>query len=316
MKSLVLSFLGFTFSALFLQKISLLLIAVECLILIMAFGKKMSFKDITLAAFPSLGAAAVFLLFLYQQGAFADYIELNLHFNRAMVAYFDRGSFWYGNLLFSFYGLALLAAILFYRQENIYFRALAWIYGAEFMMRHFYFAPHPNYYTLLTMLAAMVFAPAVSRILPRHKLFGLFLIILLFARLGLLFNTVDTTSVKHNSYKHYLLADYVHKNSQPDDYLMNGYDKNFNIYRPDVSYYWFGLDMLLPIMELEYDIKAKPDVNAFIVKYRPKFIYVQNYPDLRAYRTYGESRFAQTFIPELVWELYEKTPFENLAVLK
>lgn len=107
-----------------------------------------------------------------------------------MVAYFDRGSFWYGNLLFSFYGLALLAAILFYRQENIYFRALAWIYGAEFMMRHFYFAPHPNYYTLLTMLAAMVFAPAVSRILPRHKLFGLFLIILLFARLGLLFNTV------------------------------------------------------------------------------------------------------------------------------
>lgn len=72
----------------------------------------MSFKDITLAAFPSLGAAAVFLLFLYQQGAFADYIELNLHFNRAMVAYFDRGSFWYGNLLFSFYGLALLAAIL------------------------------------------------------------------------------------------------------------------------------------------------------------------------------------------------------------
>lgn len=137
LKSLVLSFLGFTFSALFLQKISLLLIAVECLILIMAFGKKMSFKDITLAAFPSLGAAAVFLLFLYQQGAFADYIELNLHFNRAMVAYFDRGSFWYGNLLFSFYGLALLAAILFYRQENIYFRALAWIYGAEFMMRHF-----------------------------------------------------------------------------------------------------------------------------------------------------------------------------------
>ena len=184
------------------------------------------------------------------------------------------------------------------------------------MMRHFYFAPHPNYYTLLTMLAAMVFAPAVSRILPRHKLFGLFLIILLFARLGLLFNTVDTTSVKYNSYKHYLLADYVHKNSQPDDYLMNGYDKNFNIYRPDVSYYWFGLDMLLPIMELEYDIKAKPDVNAFIVKYRPKFIYVQNYPDLRAYRTYGESRFAQTFIPELVRELYEKTPFENLAVLK
>lgn len=46
LKSLVLSFLGFTFSALFLQKISLLLIAVECLILIMAFGKKCPLKTL------------------------------------------------------------------------------------------------------------------------------------------------------------------------------------------------------------------------------------------------------------------------------
>ena len=57
LKSLVLSFLGFTFSALFLQKISLLLIAVECLILIMAFGKKMSTHLLT-RSFQSVGTWA------------------------------------------------------------------------------------------------------------------------------------------------------------------------------------------------------------------------------------------------------------------
>ena len=97
---------------------------------------------------------------------------------------------------------------------------------------------------------------------------------------------------------------------------MNGYDKNFNIYRPDASYYWFGLDMLLPIMDLEYHLTNKPDVNALIMQYRPKFIYVKDYPDLRAYRTYGESKFTQVFIPELVQKFYAQTPFEYLAVRK
>ena len=46
------------------------------------------------------------------------------------------------------------------------------------------------------------------------------------------------------------------------------------------------------------------------------FIYVKDYPDLRAYRTYGESKFTQVFIPELVQKYYAQTPFEYLAVRK
>ena len=35
-----------------------------------------------------------------------------------------------------------------------------------------------------------------------------------------------------------------------------------------------------------------------------------------AYRTYGESKFTQVFIPELVQKFYAQTPFEYLAVRK
>ena len=316
LKLLIFSFLGFTFSALFLQKISLLLIVVEVILLVLLFGKKISFRHITVAAIPALLVAFGFLLLLYLGNTLLQYFELNLHFNQAMLSYFDRGAFWLGNIFFSFYGLILIFGLYIYRKQNLNFKIIFWLFAAEFLMRNFYFAPHPNYYTLLVMLSALVFAPCASLLFPKYKIISLFLIILTFLHLGLVFNTIDATSAKHNSYKHYLLADYVHKNSQPDDYLMNGYDKNFNIYRKDVSYYWFGLDMLLPIMELEYNISQKPDVNRLIIQYRPKFIYVQNYPDLRAYRSYGESRYSQVFIPELVWKLYQKTPFENLAVLK
>ena len=316
LKILIFSFFFFTFSALFLQKISLLLLVVEGILLFLLLSKRISIKHLTLAALPSIVVVSAFLFFLFLNNSLSQYFELNLHFNQAMLAYFDRGAFWLGNLFIGFYGLILIYGGYVFRRQNIYFKIIFILFLAEFLMRNFYFAPHPNYYTLLVMLSALVFAPFSDFVFPKHRIVCLFLIILLFLNLGLSFNTVDTTSAKYNSYKHFLLSDFVHKNSNANDLVMNGYDKNFNIYRKDVSYYWFGLDMLLPIMELEYKLPQKLDVNQLIVNYRPKFIFVQNYPDLRAYRTYGENRYSQVFIPEIVWTLYKKTPFDNLAVLK
>ena len=112
------------------------------------------------------------------------------------------------------------------------------------------------------------------------------------------------------------MSDYIHKNSDKNDYLMNGYDMNYNIYRKDVSYYWFGLDMLLPIIELEYGLSSPVDINALILKYKPKFIYTKDYVDLFAYRAYGETKFTQKFIPEIITNLYQSTPYDNLVTLK
>lgn len=315
-KLLVFSFLAFTLSFLFLQKIALSLIVVEGLLLLLIIAKKMQLAAVIRAAVPSLAVLGLFFVFLYANGILNDYLIFNLHFNQAMVAYFARGAFWYGNLFFTFYGAALLAGVCFYRRQNILYKLAFILYAAEFFMRAYYFAPHPNYYTLLTLLAALVCAPAAAWLFPRHKIWTIASIVLLFAHLGFLFNRIDASAARHNSFEHYKLAEYVHQNSAPDDILMNGYDKNFNIYRPDASYYWFGLDMLLPIMDLEYHLTNKPDVNALIMQYRPKFIYVKDYPDLRAYRTYGESKFTQVFIPELVQKFYAQTPFEYLAVRK
>lgn len=310
------SFLSFTFSVLFLQKISLLLTVVELILLFLLYKKKIHFKDATIAALPAVSIVFLFMAFLYSKDTILEYIELNIHFNQAMISYFERGAFWYRNLFFSIYGVALVAAIYLFNKRNLYFKILAVLYIAEFIMRGFYFAPHPNYYTLLTMLSSLILAALVQELLPKHKLVCIVTVIGMFLYLGTNFNTLDHTSSKHNSLTHYALSSYVHKNSTPTDFLMNGYDKNFNIYRYDVSYYWFGLDMLLPVMEQEYQLKNKLDINALIVQFRPKFIYVEDYVDLRALRTYGERKYSQKFIPEIVQTLYATTPFEKLAVLK
>lgn len=315
-RMLICSFLCFCFSALFLQKISLLLIAVEAIILGLLFLKKMRFRDVSLAAIPACAVMFSFVLFLYFQGALPQYIELNYYFNKALVYYFERGAFWQQDAFFIIYGPALLAVMYFFKKKNIYYKISALIFIAEFLMRGFYFAPHPNYYTLLVILSAMVLSVLIEKLLVKHKALAILLTIVLFLHLGGLFNRLDTSIQTHNSFKHYKLADYVHKNSAFDDYVMNGYDMNFNIYRPDTGYYWFGLDMLLPVMKLEFGGEEKVDVNALMLQYRPKFIYTKNYIDLQAYRTYGESRYAQTFIAELVQALYEPTPFKHLAVLK
>ena len=74
--------------------------------------------------------------------------------------------------------------------------------------------------------------------------------------------------------------------------------------------------MLLPIIEQEYGLSNQVDINALILKYRPKFIYTNDYVDLFAYRAYGETKFTQKHIPEIIDSLYTSTPFENLVILK
>jgi len=310
------SFLWFTFSVLFLQKISLLLIFLEVIIIGLIILKKMKLKNVTIAALPSVVVFSIFLFWLYHNNSLPMYFELNYHFNQALIYYFDRGSFWYSTILITIYPLSLIIVLYFFKKENLYFKLVGLLFRAEFIMRCYYFAPHPNYYTLLTILSAMALGILPQRVMPKHKFLTALIIIALFINLGRLFNVLDNSITRHNSYHQYKLAQYVHQNSDSNDLLMNGYDMNFNIYRQDVSYYWFGLDMLLPVMETEYAMTQKPDINAMLIQYRPKFIYVRDYIDLRAYRSYGEKRYAQQFIPEIVQALYQVTPFKYLAELK
>jgi len=184
------------------------------------------------------------------------------------------------------------------------------------MMRRFYFAPHPNYYAFLVMGSALILSSLAPKIMPNYKKISILCVFALFLNLGYQFNHLDATIEKHNSFKHFQMVDFVHKNSYDKDIIMNGYDMNFNIYRPDASYYWFGLDMLLPVMQQEFKLGYDIDVNDLVLKYQPRFIYVKNYPDLRAFRTYGEIKNFQVFSADILKNNYILTPFEYLVVKK
>lgn len=314
--SLVYSFMAFLISLLFLQKIGLMLFVVECILLVLLIAKKMSFKDTVIAAAPAICCLAVFIGYFIIKGIGYEYFALNFRFNQALVYYFERGAFWKPNLHFSIYGLGVIAVLFMYKKSNIFFKIISVLYIAEFLMRGFYFAPHPNYYTLLVILFALVISFSSKFIFHQKKVLGILLIIAIFMNFGAILNKVIVTSEKYNSFNHYKLAKYIHQNSDKDDFIMNGYDKNFNIYRKDASYYWFGLDMLIPVMEQEFGLKKLIDINEIIITKKPKFIYTQNFVDLRALRTYGETKYTQVYIPELIHALYKPTPFESLVELK
>lgn len=316
LKNLIYSFLAFTFSFLFLQKIALLLMVVELILLVLIFTKKLKIKKVFYAALPAVGAVVIVLGFFFAKGALLEFIELNYHFNQIMLSYYERGNFWYPHIFLSLYGLALFTAIYFYRKENLYFRIMAILCAAEFLMRAFYFAPYTHYYSTLTICSSVVLAILAKKMMPKHKILSLLSVFLMFIGLGNAFNRVDRNTAKLNSYHHYQMVDFVHKNSAPDEMLMNGYDMNFNIYRPDVSYYWFQLELLLPIFEKEYNFSHKLDVNELLLRHYPKFIYARDYVDLKALRTYGETKYTQKFIPELVRTFYAPTSFKYLMILK
>ena len=130
----------------------------QVIILWQLIRKQMTIKAAVIASVPVLFIMCAFVAFLVWFAILPEYVELNYRFNQAMIYYFERGSFWYPHLWFSVYGIALVTAVLLYKRENEYFKIITLLYTAEFLMRAFYFAPHPNYYTLLTILEAMVLA--------------------------------------------------------------------------------------------------------------------------------------------------------------
>ncbi len=316
LKNLIISFLCFSVSFLFLQKIGLLLGVVEFLLIMLIVYKKMKFKSVLLAAIPSIALVGICILYLFHKDIFIEYFALNFRFNQALVYYFDRGSFWRTGFVMGIYLLGVVCLFYFFKKENIYFKITGILFASEFLMRAFYFSPHPNYYTLLVFLFALVISIVTKKIVPNHKLLSALIVLLLFLRLGASFNAILYSSEKYNSYEHFKLARYVHQNSSKDDILMNGYDKNFNIYRKDASYYWFGLDMLIPVMEQEFGLKELIDINDVIVNQRPKFVYTKNYVDLKALRMYGETKHSQVHNPKILALLYQATEFDNLVKLK
>ena len=315
-KNIIISFCCFSLSLLFLQKIGLMLGVIEGVLIWLILKKQIKLKQAIIAAIPAVLIVGIFLLSFVKNGTILEYFALNFRFNQALVYYFERGAFWRPNLIFRIYGLGVLFSIYFFRKENIYFKIIAILYIAEFLMRGFYFAPHPNYYTLLIILFALVISVSSKEIMPKYKGISIAVIMGLFLMLGVCFNNLVETSEKHNAFRHYELAKFVHENSNDNDVIMNGYDKNFNIYRNDASYYWFGLDMLIPVMEQEFGVKNLIDINQVIITQKPKFVYTKNYVDLRALRMYGETKYSQIHIPQIINQLYTETPFNNLVILK
>ena len=72
------------------------------------------------------------------------------------------------------------------------------------------------------------------------------------------------------------LPDYIARNISPCDYVFNGDGMMYNLFGKDPAYYWQLIGQLDVVGDAT-GIKPKPDINALILKLRPKFVYGKSY---------------------------------------
>ena len=72
------------------------------------------------------------------------------------------------------------------------------------------------------------------------------------------------------------LPDYIARNISPCDYVFNGDGMMYNLFGKDPAYYWQLIGQLDVVGDAT-GIKPKPDINALILRLRPKFVYGKSY---------------------------------------
>ena len=88
----------------------------------------------------------------------------------------------------------------------------------------------------------------------------------------------------------------------------------YNIFAKDPAYYWQLLGQLDVIGE-EAGIQPKPDINALIEKYKPKFVFGKNYFNKFSLES-GRRRIVHYVDENLLNKYYEPTYFYPVYQLK
>lgn len=241
------------------------------------FWHKRAIKTADMAkalVFPLAGAAAFWGYLCYYDMA-ALYYASNYTFNLNLVQGFEMTRIvdfppymavlmWLG-----FFGAA--AAVVC---KNRYWIVLALLFVTEFVQRKFYFSPYSYYFWMLVYFAALCGVPALG--LLRRKCRAVIWLVIA-GLYWVFYNTlIFQREVIAMQPERKYLPDYIARNISPCDYVFNGDGMMYNLFGKDPAYYWQLIGQLDVVGDAT-GIKPKPDINALILKLRPKFVYGKSY---------------------------------------
>ncbi|MBP5698454.1 MAG: hypothetical protein J6W96_02875, partial [Alphaproteobacteria bacterium] len=170
--------------------------------------------------------------------------------------------------------LGWLGVVYFCFHPNRYFGVLVALFVCEFLQRKFYFSPYAYYYWLMVYLSVLCAVPMLVKFNQFGRLFGVTIIVCLCFWGGKSI-TAYRDFIKATENRPYL-PDFVTRNITPCDYVFNGDGLMYNIFAKDPAYYWQLIGQLDVIGE-KTGVHPRPDINALIEKYKPKFVFGANY---------------------------------------
>jgi len=314
--TLVISFLLLFASFMFTQKAALILICIGMVLLYLIYQKKISLIDCILAgSLPTL-IYAVFLAFLWSKGFLEFYFKANFELNSHIPAVFYTRRYIYPSaemfvpILLSFYALARCVY-----SGNIYVRMTAIIFASEYIIRMYYFTPFVYYFAFLHAIASIFAGVAAIDMIKRcHWLVWLF--VSYFLILGGIYGYIYSHRITVGDSFKYGAAGLILENTNPCDYVLNGYRIGYNLFNKDVDYIW-NLKGQIDVIAATIGLRPLSDLEGLIRKYRPKIIHGSNY-----YDTYREYRGDIGVYPihwiskKLLNEMYEPLNRDNIYILK
>lgn len=310
---LTVAFLWFFIAFMFAQKAIFPLALLGVTGLYFWYKKEITSKDLGKALILPVIGSLSFLFYLYHYGMIKLYYVSNYTFNLNLVAGFemnrvvDMPKYMVAICCVAWVGVFSALVI-----KNKYLKVLAFMFVCEFFQRMFYFSPYSYYYWLMIYFGVLCGVPWLYRLNNHNRLvitsvtFVLFYVLIGAANIYYEF-------YKAGDHKKYL-PDFVTRQITPCDYVFNGDGMMYNIFAKDPAYYWQLLGQLDVIGE-QTGIHPKPDINALIKKYKPKFVFGKNYFNKFSAES-GKRRIVHYVDEDLLNQYYEPTPFYPVYQLK
>lgn len=309
--SLCLSFESFFISFLFTQKILIACAVLGLLSLYIFYRQKSSVKDILLALVLPLMSLLLFVVLLYYADALEPYWLSNYPFNVLMQKYYgmEKINVMDYRMLYPAVVLAILGIVFLFYKENIYFKLVSLLFIVELGLRCFYFSIAPYYLLPLMIYASILNSVLIEKI--KCKNIGIIFILLAIAFYGAAISKKQYLKVRTQDRT---FASYIAKNITPCDYVLSSYFGNQSIISKDPHYYWSMLGHI-DIAGEELGLKEKPDVNALVLKYKPKFVFGGIYWNSYAQHR-GKNVYVQQVARHILDDYYLPTPFPDFYILK
>jgi hypothetical protein len=269
-KSIAASGLYASISFIFLQKTAFLLISYAILFVFLLLKNRLTTKNAVRFSIWFSGPLILFAAYLLFSGSFKDYLMTCWLVYMTMPTAFSPLNYVYLSQNALFWILSLIAPIYLLRTKNagIEVKAVAFLALFQLVSLFAYKFPYRQEFMLALAFSSIAIAYFVSSGLNRFKVRDVWKVAVVV--LLILQPLPQLASWKSNG-DDLARINYVLESSRADDRIYDGMIR-FNLYRPDLHYFWLNMLSLKSYNELTKNKYGDYDVCRLIKEKRPKFI--------------------------------------------